>query len=385
VTRPKKRDPSTAAAPPAVPELRPGWKAVRDEAMDQGDIQTLLDALAEAGEKAVIMRVRGDQMAYVTTIPASEFSLAWLKQHLGGGKYKVNVIGRTLKGDKVKTTAVFAIEGMPREYTADIEPTPGAPAAAAPAQSDLQAMQTTMLTMTLTAMKGLAEAFSAMAKPQPQVDPLAMLEKAASIFRHSEPARTPANEIASAIREGMELGQLAGGGGGGSGGDAALSAIAPAVGPLAQALADRLTAETALKRAQALRFHKPVPALPTGAPDTGGDVKQPAATPTLPTFGDWRDQLTPFVPFFLSLAKTGKSARAEAVRLLEEAPARVRDHLEVAINGEPTPDAFVTQLLESYPPMRDPAVVGWFREFLEEVDAQLRDTDHADDQGADDE
>lgn len=372
--------PRSGSAAPAA------WRQVRQEASELGDVQQLLEALADAGERIVIMRQRGDRFAYVTTLAAGSFSLEWVKRNLGGGVFRANAIIPHPKGDRMVTSATFAIEGPPREYARDSDGSPleGPPAAAPAAPSNPTSdMAAAMMGMAMQAMKGMADAFSAMSKvqqaPAPQVDPLAVLEKAASIFRHGEPTRTPATEIAAAIREGMELGSLAAGGGGDRGGDNAMAAIAPAIGPLASALASRLEAETAIKRAQVARFNRPagspVPITPPAAPGAPGEpVRRAAATaaPAAPAFGDWRDQLTPLVPYLVTLARSNQNPRAEAIRLLEEAPAKVVSTLDDAVNASPN---FVSHIIESYPTMREASVAEWFREFVAAVDAELRDSD----------
>jgi hypothetical protein len=111
----------TAGGEPDVARVPAGSRpAAVPPALSQ--LSRTVEALQRAGQLITIWRIVPGvpTPAYVTQVPASDFSLGWVKRALGGGRFIIDTIE-------------VAIEGRPKEYSDPTDPNP-APVVAEPAR-----------------------------------------------------------------------------------------------------------------------------------------------------------------------------------------------------------------------------------------------------------
>jgi hypothetical protein len=125
-----------------------------------------VEALQRAGQLITIWRIVPGvpTPAYVTQVPASDFSLGWVKRALGGGRFIIDTIE-------------VAIEGRPKEYTDPTDPNP-APVVAEPARG--MDINDKLFALVLEQMKA--------SQVRVSTDPLEMALKIVGLLRPAEPA-----------------------------------------------------------------------------------------------------------------------------------------------------------------------------------------------------
>lgn len=183
------RDVATPApAPPPVNGAIPVAPAPRASTQPSAitELARTVDALQRAGRLITIWRILpGVPMpAYVTQVPASDFSLGWVKRALGGGRFIVD-------------TVEVAIEGRPKEYIDPTDPTP--PAAIAPTAAPASDINDKLFALVLKQLE--------VSQVRTTVDPMEMALKIVGVLR-AQPAVEPTKptELLGLINQLRELG-----------------------------------------------------------------------------------------------------------------------------------------------------------------------------------
>lgn len=195
----------------AMPKIPGSDEAVERAERTERDIDDVLSQVGSSAEVR-ILRVNSDtgNPALAGKVKAEDFSLDLLMEHYGGGSYILKVYdGKELVG-KVSyevDSSIPAKNPRMRQAAAPAQQNPNdvlTAMIAGQAESNRRTMEmmtammagvTTMMTSMMTAAK---------TTQQPSVDPLAMLEKAATIMRPATPTKSAIGEL----KELMELREM---------------------------------------------------------------------------------------------------------------------------------------------------------------------------------
>lgn len=144
-------------------------------------------------------------------LPGDTFSIEVLTDAYGGGEYLL----RFYRGrGEVARTTVEVDPLIPARNPRTPRTNGVAVVAAPPANTtDMMTAVAGMVTMMSTAMGAMMTSMAEASKSRaPDVDPLAMLAKAAEILRPQQQQTTPVSEALGLLREGMKMGRESGGG-----------------------------------------------------------------------------------------------------------------------------------------------------------------------------
>lgn len=292
-----------------------------------------------------VWRYEDGKLSYLVTVPAAEFSMAWLQQTCGGGRY--------------------AVEGIDEDVLVSGPPLwphrpQGQPAAAAPTPAERESSTDRLLTFLLEERRATATRAS--------TDPMAMALEIVKVIQAAQPAapppaaRTPVGEIAAFMREMKELGIEVGAVGDDDGDDgpsfpAVLQQYAPGFNAIAQAIT---------------KHH-----VPPGPPPVAV-VPAPVHVPSVLNQPEYPDTpagrivraLAPHVSLITAQARMRVNAKAVADYLFEQMDDDVVDDVDVAVDG----GQFVDDVLRIGAPLIPAETAGWYRELLTHVQQLAIDT-----------
>lgn len=319
---------------------------------NQGEIDAILRELCGPDSHHAVQIFRWsdsrNRYAYVRRQAAPDFTLDWIQQTFGGGKYNFRVTDGA--GRHVKSV-VYCIEDLPKE------PAAGGNGAG---KGDADPIRE-LLAAVVKQNEQILQLLAAGASAQPNKDPIDTALRIVEVMRpmHSPPATSAVKEMLDVFREGIELGALS------SGGDSVL----PIVERLGKPLIDLLTRQQEID-ANA----KALPAkvkLDGGAPARKAEAEQEARPVRLPTHAvlagapSLTDQIKVSIGQLIPLAQAGREPSVYSVVFLDQLP----EELYQELLGLSQREDFVSFTLSRFPETKPHEA--WFFEFLSALKEQL--------------
>ena len=286
-----------------------------------------------------------NRYAYVRRQAAPEFTLDWIQQTYGGGKYNFRVMdgaGRHFK------SVVYCIEDLPKD------PAAGGNGVG---KGDADPVRE-LLAAVVKQNEQILQLLAAGASSQQTKDPIETALRIVEVMRpmHNPPATSAVKDMLDVFREGIELGALS------SGGDSVL----PIVERLGKPLIDLLTRQQEIDASI-----KALPAkvkLDAGAParisDGGVSPAQPSASVS-PGAPSLLDQVRVSIGQLIPLAQAGREPSVYSVVFLDQLP----EELYQELLGLSQREDFTTFILSQFPETKPHEA--WFFEFLSALKEQL--------------
>lgn len=293
-----------------------------------------------------------NRYAYVRRMPASEFTVDWIQQSYGGGKYNFRI---TDQGNRHVKSVVYCIEDTPHKPAGGNGSDPS------------EASTVRELLASLAKQQDQIIALLTRSSSSPAKDPIDTALKILEVLRPTVHPNAPAStfkEMMDVFREGIEMGAMQQG-----------DSILPIVDKLGKPLLDLLQRQQEIDGSvKALPKHvridegAPSRGADGGAPNVRTDVEpSPSGAPSL------LDQIRVSIGQLIPLAKAGREPSVYSLVFLDQ----LSDALYKEIWEFSAREDFVTFALQTFPETK--AHEAWFTEFLSALKEQL----HVEEEDAD--